>query len=58
MEFEQPVVIDHGTIADHTYTNSSSYTGETSGCNGVATPPKDTRTCKLDCFGEWSCPSS
>lgn len=58
MEYEEPTIVDHGTIADHTYTNSSSYDGSTDGCSGVATPPKDTRECKLDCFGEYSCPTS
>lgn len=53
MEYEAPIIIDHGTIADHTYG-----VGEGSEPCGVAMPPKDHRVCKLDCFGEYSCPGS
>lgn len=57
MIYERPVVIDHGSIADHTFTNAGGGTSDGS-CSGVATPPKDMNECKLDCFGEYSCPSS
>lgn len=58
MNYEQPVIIDHGSIADHTFTNAGGGSNDPEQCQGAATPPKDTRTCKLDCFGEYSCPSS
>ena len=59
MNYQRPTVIDHGTIADHTFTNSGSdgY-NDPERCQGVARPAKDYNECKLDCFDEWSCPSS
>lgn len=53
MKYERPVVIDHGSIAEHTFTRAGG--GESDGsCQGRATPPKDNRSGKLDCFDEYS----
>jgi hypothetical protein len=43
--YEKPVVIDYGSIADHTFLGAS------------GTPGKDTRMCTKDKFGDESCPS-
>ena len=56
MTYESPKLIEHGSIAHHTFTNS--HGGEPvfgDGCSGVGTPAKDTQVCHLDCFSEWSC---
>jgi hypothetical protein len=53
MIYEAPKLIEHGSIAQHTFTNAGG--GEATWCNGVAVPPKDTQECHLDCFSEWSC---
>jgi len=55
MTYEAPKLIEHGSIAQHTFTNASGDPVAPVGCNGVATPPKDSRQCGLDCFSEWSC---
>ena len=49
--YEAPVVVDYGSIVEHTLTRETTVT-----C-GDNDPPKDWRTCKLDKFCEWSCPS-
>lgn len=54
MDYERPDVIDHGSIADHTFTRAGGGTNDPSQCQGRATPPKDFRVAKLDCFGEYS----
>jgi len=44
MTYEKPVVVDFGSIADHTFVTGG-------------TPRKDTRTCTKDNHGDESCPS-
>lgn len=56
IEFKAPRITDHGTIAEHTFTIAGGGTSDGS-CQGRAMPSKDGRTCDLDCFGEYSCPS-
>lgn len=47
IEFAQPTITDHGTIAEHTFTRCS-------GGNEDASMPKDWRDFPLDRFGECS----
>ncbi len=54
MQYEQPRIIDHGTIVEHTFTNAGGGTNDPSQCQGRASPPKDYRVAKLDCFREYS----
>lgn len=58
MKYETPTVMDHGSIAEHTFTRAGGGSNDPDMCQGAANPPKDWRECKLDCFGEYSCPSS
>jgi len=44
MIYEKPVVVDFGSIADHTFA-------------ATGTPRKDTRLCTKDTHGDESCPS-
>lgn len=44
MQYEHPTVIDHGTIAEHTFSR----------CGGDTSPPKDWQDFPLDKFGECS----
>jgi hypothetical protein len=55
MEYARAVIVDHGSIARHTFTNAGGGSNDPTQCQGVATPPKDTNACKYDCFGEYSC---
>jgi hypothetical protein len=44
MQYEAPVVVDFGSIADHTFANVPSGRGR-----------KDFRVCATDKFGDFSC---
>jgi hypothetical protein len=44
MTYEKPLVVDFGSIADHTFVMTG-------------TPRKDTRACTKDNHGDESCPS-
>lgn len=49
MHYTAPLVVDYGSIADHTFTRCSDATG------GGDDPPKDYQICEHDKFGECSC---
>jgi hypothetical protein len=56
MDFVKASIVDHGSIARHTFTRAGADQGPyTCVGNPPATPPKDTNVCKQDCFGEYSC---
>jgi hypothetical protein len=44
MTYERPIVVDFGSIADHTFVTGG-------------TPRKDTRLCTKDNHGDESCPT-
>lgn len=48
MEYEKPVIVDLGSIAQHTFGGTNP---------GGQTPGKDTRACTKDNFGDESCPT-
>lgn len=56
MRFEQPTIIDHGSIAEHTFFRCES--GSPQQFMGQDPPPKDFRDFPLDKFGECSEPAS
>jgi hypothetical protein len=49
MKYEKPVVVDFGSIAEHTFTRCEGATG------GAGAPPKDEIICGHDNHGECSC---
>jgi hypothetical protein len=51
MDYVKASIVDHGSIARHTFSNA----GKAGLYPGQADPPKDTNACKYDCFGEYSC---
>jgi hypothetical protein len=53
MDYVKASIVDHGSIARHTFSNAN---GNSDPCTpGQADPPKDTNAGKYDCFGEYSC---
>ncbi len=49
MRYNAPLVVDYGSIAEHTFTRCPGGTG------GEGDPPKDYQMCEHDKFGECSC---
>lgn len=48
MRYNAPLVVDYGSIAEHTFTRCP-------GGNSEADMPKDYQVCEHDKFGECSC---
>ena len=49
MRYNAPLVVDYGSIADHTFTTCPGGTGNSDA------PGKDWQVCEHDKFGECSC---
>jgi hypothetical protein len=61
MKYEAPVVIDYGSISEHTYARSgitgiNPVTGKA--CATFSNKQGDFRVCELDKFCEYSCPGA
>lgn len=54
MRFENPEIVDHGSIAEHTFTRCGN--ADPTSFMGINPPPKDKDNFRLDKFGECSDP--
>jgi hypothetical protein len=57
MKYSAPSIKDLGSIAEHTFGEGDTNPNNPAVRMGLGPSSKDHRVCKLDDFGEYSCPS-